>query len=90
MLLKNLKSYEGKVLRRKIGRESDLYLRSGFTKCKMQILEKMSLLRYKWPQREMELRYTIVDPIMEMKYEFWYLKVRCTSNNSAFYSCTFF
>ena len=38
----------------------------------------------------MELRYAIVDPIMEMMCEFWDLKVRCTSNTSAFYSCNFF
>ena len=91
MLLKKLKSYQTMVLRRKVGREeSDLYFRSRFSKCQTQILEKLLLLRFKWPQREMELRYSIVDPIMEMLCELWDLKVRCTSNNSAFYSCFFF
>ena len=91
MLLKTLKAYQSMVLKRKVGREeSDLYFRSRFSKCKTQILEKLSLLRYKWPRREMELRYSIVDPIMEMLCELWDLKVRCMSNNSAFYSCSFF
>ena len=56
MLLKNLKCYQSIVLRKKMGGECDLYFRSCFSMCRMLILEKLSLLRCKWPQREMELR----------------------------------
>ena len=79
-----LETYETRVLRKKVRSELCVYFRSRFLKCKTRIVEKLSLLRFKWPQREMELRYAIVDPIMEMLCELWDLKVRCMSNTSAF------
>ena len=45
-LHKYLKFYPKMVLRMKIGRESDLYFRSHFSKCKTQILEKTSWRRH--------------------------------------------
>ena len=57
-----LKAYKTTILRKKVCSDLCVYFQSRFSKCKTHILEKLSLLRFKWPQREIELRYTIVDP----------------------------
>ena len=56
---------------------SSLFLRHRFNMCKTKIQEELLLLRDNWPMREMELRYAVVDPLMEMIGDIWTLKVRC-------------
>ena len=74
MLKENVKKYQMDVLCDHLGNDvSSLPLRHSFNACKA----KIHLLCDHWPAREMELRYAVVDPLMEMICDIWTLKVRC-------------